>query len=83
MNSKQEFRQITPEVPAGSRKLLIALFLGTLLRSLSALPLVFSVDAHSPWILLGAAAQIWEPVINLSFQDVFLLEKEQQTLLFF
>lgn len=41
------------------------------------------VNAYLPWVLLGAGAKIRESVINLSFQDMFLLEREQQTLLFF
>lgn len=83
MNSKQEFRQITPEIPAGSRKLLIALFLSELLRFSVCFACAFLyVNACSPWVLLGAGAQIWESVINLSFQDMFLLEREQQMLIF-
>lgn len=83
MNSKQEFRKITPEIPADSRKLLIAVLLMCISGFCLLSPAVLYGNALSPWVLLGAGAQIQQSVINLSFQDMFLLEREQQMLIFF
>lgn len=46
-------------------------------------PVSLYVNAHLLWVLLGAGAQIQESIINLRFRDMFLLEREQQMLIFF
>lgn len=46
-------------------------------------PVFLYVNTHLLWVLLGAGAQIQESIINLRFRDMFLLEREQQMLIFF